>query len=284
MGKRTSPTVRRRRLAAELRRLRAENGIKAVDVAKELGCSISKISLMESGRVSVSVGDSRLMLEMFGVNGEERDALVELARRSKERGWWHSYNGTLPEWFEVYIGLECEASSLRSYEAEYMPGLLQTEEYMRGLAVGERHMTRSEEIDRAVSMRVDRQKLLAGDDAPRFWTVLNEAVLRRQVGSDDVTRAQLQRLLEAGRQGNITVQVLPFSAGVHVSMVGSFHLLGYPEPVDPDVVFVEYLTGGLYMEEPADVDRYKLAYDHLVATALPVAKSTALIREIMKEL
>src|ERR1700716_1732365 len=260
MGKRTSPTVRRRRLAIELRRLRAENGIKAADVAKELGYSPGKISQMETARVSISVPDARAMLEMYGVNGDQRDTLVDLARTSRKRGWWQAYNDTLHQWFQFYVGLETETSELRSYQAEYVPGLLQTGDYQRALLAVELKKWSDEEVDQLVALRKDRQQLLGCEDTPRLSIILNEGALRRLVGTPQVMHGQLRRLLDAGREEHITIQVLPFAAGAHVVMVCSFMLLSFPEPADTDVVYLENIAGAHYLEEREDVQRYRLAF------------------------
>lgn len=291
MGRRISPTVRRRRLAMELRQLRDEADIKASDVAKELGCSAGKISQMETCRVSISVPDTKAMLEMYGITGEYRDALVELARTAKQRGWWLPYADTMRPWFQQYVGFETETSVARAYQSEYVPGLLQTDEYQRSLAVAERGVLAAdgkswseEELDQLVALRKGRQELLAGEDTPRFWFILNEAVLRRWVGTPEIMHAQLNRLLEVGRQDNVTIQVLAFASGAHVAMTGPFMLLEFLEPIDPDVVYVEHLTGARYIEDADEVKRYRLAIEDLMASALSRTRSASLIREVMKEL
>jgi len=284
MGIRSSPILRRRRLATELRKLRDGAGVKAADVARELGCSPGKISQMETGRVSISVPDTKAMLELYGVDGDRRDALVELARAAKLRGWWLPYAGAMHPWSQHYVGLETEAAVILAYQSEYLPGLLQTEPYLRALLAGEITPWSAEEVDRLVELRRARQQVLTGADAPRCVFLLNEAALRRLVGSPQVMRDQLHRLLEAGRQDNVIVQVLPFTAGAHPAMTGPFVYLSFPDPADVDVVYVEYLTGALYLESVSDVGAYNEAFSRLATTALSRTRSTALIREIMKEL
>jgi transcriptional regulator with XRE-family HTH domain len=284
MGIRTSPVVRRRRLANELRRIRSDAGIKASDVALELGCSAGKISQMETGRVGISVPDTKAMLELYGVTGERRDDLVELARTAKQRGWWLPYIDTMQSWFQPYVGLETESSMLRTYQSEYVPGLLQTEEYQRFLLAAEPHGWSADEVDQFVALRKGRQEILAGPDAPRFCFILNESVVRRWVGRREVMLGQLQRLLEAGRQDNVTILVLPFTAGAHAAMTGAFMLVEFPDPADPPFVYLEYLTGARYIEEDQEVARYRVAFEDLTASALSRTRSAALIREVIKEL
>lgn len=282
MGNRISPTVRKRRLAIELRRLRDESGIKAAEVARELGCSPGKVSLMETGRVSITVPDTKAMLEIYGINGEQRDAFVELARHAKQRGWWVAYNDTMHPWFQQFVGLETETSVLRTYESEFIPGLLQSEDYQRALLAHEITPWTEEEVDQFIALRKDRQQILDGDT--RFWFILNEAALRRWIGTPEVIHAQLKRLNDIGKQGNVTIQVLPFAAGAHSAMTGAFQLLEFPDPVDPDVIYVEHLVGARYLEEDHEVRAYRLAFEDLMASALSRTRSASLIREVMKEL
>jgi transcriptional regulator with XRE-family HTH domain len=284
MGIRSSPIVRRRRLANELRRIRDEAGIKASDVAAELGCSPGKISQLETGRVSISVPDTKAMLEFYGVSGDRRDELVELARAAKQRGWWLPYADSMRSWFAPYVGLETESSVLRGYQSEFVPGLLQTEEYQRALLAAEPADRSAREVDQLVALRKGRQEILTGPDAPRSCFVVNEAVLRRCVGRREVMAGQLQRLLEAGRQDGVTIQVLPFASGAHAAMTGAFMLVEFPDPADPPFVYVEHLTGARYIEEDGEVARYRVAFDCLVAGALSKTRSAALIREVCKEL
>lgn len=284
MGIRVSPTLRRRRLAIELRRLRDEAGIKAAEVALELGCSPGKVSQMETGRVSISVPDTKAMLEMYGISGEHRAALVELARTAKQKGWWLPHSSAILPWFAQYIGLETESSILRTYQSECVPGLLQTEQYQRALLANEFKPWSTEEVDRFVALRKGRQEILCVPDAPRFWFVLNEAVLRRRIGTAQTMRGQLQRLLEVGRLDHVTLQVLPFAAGAHVAMTGAFMLIEFPDLDDPDVVYLEHLGGAHYIEDDDEVRRYKVAFTDLMASALSRTRSASLIRDAIKEL
>jgi transcriptional regulator with XRE-family HTH domain len=283
MGIRTSPTLRRRRLAMELRRLRDEAGIKAAEVAVELGCSPGKVSQMETGRVGISVPDTKAMMELYGITGEHRAVLVELARTARQKGWWQPHSTAIMPWFQRYIGLETESSILRNYESEFVPGLLQVEDYQRALLAGDLTPWSTQQIDRMVALRKGRQQILSGPGAPRFWFILNEAVLLRRIGQPETMQAQLQRLLEVGRAPNVVLQVLPFAAGAHVAMTGAFMLVEFPDPGDPDVVYLEHLTGAAYIEEDDEVTRYKLAFNDLMVSALSKTRSASLIREVIKE-
>lgn len=284
MANRTSPTVRRRRLAAELRRLRKESGKNRDEVAEFVGVAPATITKVEGGSATPRVADVALMLELYGVTGDRREVLLTLAREARRRGWWHQYTGAIPQWFEVYVGLEEEASKIRAYQPEIVDGRLQTEGYMRALILAELRVPPDEEIDRRVAVRTKRQERLAGDDAPDMWFVLNEAAIRRQVGGPAVMREQLRYLTEVSRRNNVTLQVLPFTTGAHPATHGAFHVLGFPAPVDPDVVYVEYRQGSIYLEREPDVDAYTRLLDHLRARALGPDESRALIARVADEM
>jgi transcriptional regulator with XRE-family HTH domain len=261
-----SPTVRRRRLAAELRRLREAADMTIDDVADELECSASKVSRIETGQVGVTPRDARDMLELYHVTGEPLEALVQLARDARKKGWWHAYGEVFTG---AFVGLEAEAATLRSYQALLVPGLLQTEDYMRPVFRAGRPDASEAEIQRRVAARLERQKLLVEADPPQFWTVIDEAVIRRPVGGPEVMAGQLRHLVKlAASLPHLTVQLLPFAAGAHAGMEGPFLILGFPEKADPDVVYVENTTAMGYLEEPVDIDRYTLMFDHLRAAAL----------------
>lgn len=283
MSTRISPTVHRRRLAMELRRLRTEAGIKADEVARELACSPGKISQMETGRVSITVSDTKAMLELYGVTGERRDELLELARTAKQRGWWHPYGDALYPWARHYIGLETGVSAIRGYRTTLVPDLLQTEDYQRAALARDSRVSDTE-LDRLVELGRRRRELLDGPDAPQLWFVLDETVLRRRVGSAQVMRAQLDHLLEAGHRPNITVQVLPYAAGALPATTGSFTLLEFPDLADPAVVHIRYVTGALYLQNDEDVQVYRGLLDDLTANALSKTRSAALIKEAATDL
>jgi transcriptional regulator with XRE-family HTH domain len=260
-----SPTVRRRRLAMELRRLRETAELTIDEVGEKLECSASKISRIETGHVGVTPRDVRDMLEVYGIDDDEREALVQLAREARKKGWWHAYNEVFTGSF---VGLESDASSLHTHQALLVPGLLQTEDYTRAVIRAIRPDAPETDVGRRVDARMTRQKLLYEAHPPEYWAVLDEAVLHRAVGGPRIMREQLLRLVELAALPHVTLQVVPFSAGAHAGLEGPFLILGFPEQADPDVVYVENTTTGVYLEQPSDVHRYTLMFDHLRAAAL----------------
>jgi len=286
MPVRPSPTVRRRRLRYELRRLRDEHGLTIEQVQERSGGDIKapSISRWENGERSVRPTDLRLLLDIYGVDGERREALLTLARQAKERGWWQSYASAIPEWFQVYVGLEAEAARIREYAAELVPGLLQTPEYYRAFLRTAPAVGSEEEISRKIEVRVARQDRLTGEDPAEYWAVLNEAVIRRAVGGAEVMRAQLEHIAEVAGLAHVSVQVLPFGAGAHPAMDGAFSIVGFPEAADPEVVYLENQAGSLYLEEAAEIDRYARMFSHLIAKALDPEESRRLIARIAADL
>jgi transcriptional regulator with XRE-family HTH domain len=286
MPVRPSPTVRRRRLRYELRRLRDEHGLTIEQVQERSGGDIKapSISRWENGERSVRPTDLRLLLDIYQVDGERREALLTLARQAKERGWWQSYASAIPGWFQVYVGLEAEASTIRVYEAELVDGLLQTPDYYRAFLRAAPAAAADDEADRKIEVRRTRQQRLTGEDPPEYWAVLNEAVIRRVVGGAEMMRAQLRHITDMAELPHVNVQVLPFAAGVHPAMDGSFRILGFPEPSDPDVVYLENQAGSLYLEEAAEIDRYARMFSHLIAKALDPEESRRLIARIAADL
>jgi hypothetical protein len=278
-----SPTVRRRRLALELRRFREAARLTCEEVAEHLECSASKISRIETGRVSVAPRDVRDMLELYGASGQQRDSLVQLARESRQKGWWHAYSDAIQPRFATYIGLESAASEIRIYEVALIPALLQTVDYARAVITAGSVGADGEAAERTLAVLMARQPLLTGDDPPRLWAVLDEAALRRRVGGSGLMRLQLEHLLALSSLANVALQVLPFGAGAHPAMGRPFVILAFPQRADPDVVYLEDLTSALYVEDVDEVDRYNEFFNHLRATALSFADSTALITSILKE-
>jgi len=286
MPSRTSPTVKRRRLAAELRRRRDEAGMTIEEVAEHLEWSTAKISRIENARVSVLPRDVKFLLRTYGAEEgtDEWEALLVLARESRQKGWWHAYGDAIPEWFETYVGLEADATTLRTYESEVVPGLFQTEDYARTVYRTVMIKAGNDQIEKEVAVRMARQERLTGADAPQIWSVINEAVIRRVVGGPEIMRPQLVKLAQVSEWPNVTLQVLPFSAGAHAGMDGAFMILGFPEPTDPEVVYVNYYTGTVYLEKPQESDQYGLMFNHLRAAALPVDQSRDLIDRVADEL
>jgi transcriptional regulator with XRE-family HTH domain len=278
-----SPTVRRRRLALELRRLRESAKLTCEEVAERLECSASKISRVETGRVSVSPRDVRDMLEIYGAPPEQRDSLVQLARDSRQKGWWHAYGDTVQPHFATYLGLESAASEIRIYEVNLIPGLLQTQDYARAvIAAGMVNSPRAD-IERHVALRMERQRL-ARSSPPKVWAVLDEAALRRQVGGPEVMREQLEYLRELASLRNVNLQVIPFGGGAHPAMGRPFVILVFGETIDPDVVYLEDLTSALWVENVDEVDRYNVFFNHLRASALSFEESGALITAALKDM
>jgi transcriptional regulator with XRE-family HTH domain len=275
-----NPTLRARRLAVELMRRREASGLSREEAARRLEWSTSTIFRIETGRSRPQPGNVRVLLDLYGVTGSERDGLIQLAREARQPGWWHSFRDVLPNPYEVYIGLEGGAASIRNFEPVVVPGLLQTEDYARAMFKGGPRELERDEIERRVEVRLARQQILTRDDRPRLWAVIDEAVIHRLVGDPAVMRAQLGHLIDTAEQGRTTVQVVPYRAGAHAGTTGPFVILDFPEPTDPAVVYVETLAGDIYLEERADVNRYTIAFDRLLAAALHPDDSVRLIQQV----
>jgi len=279
-----SPTVRRKRLTTELRRLREQAGLTCEDVGQRLECSGTRISRMETGRISARPGDVRELLEIYGVTGAEADSLVQLARDARRKGWWHSYGRVLPPWFEAYIGLESDAARLRDFQPLVVPGLLQTEGYARAVLRAAPHAGRGEDIDRQVALRMQRQAILDQASPPEAWLVISESVLRMRVGGPAVMRAQLRRLADLAARTDLTIQVLPSGTAAQVQAVSPFTMLEFADAADPAVVYLEHLTGGVFVENEDEVRRYRVVFDHLRAEALGTVESADLITRVAASL
>nr|WP_039820603.1 helix-turn-helix transcriptional regulator [Nocardiopsis halophila] len=278
---RYSPTVRRRRLSLELRRLREAAGLTASQAAKQLEWDTSKITRMERNEWKrPNPRDIKDLLDVYRVEERERrEAMVELARQSRQKGWWAAHDDLLGS--GTYIGLEAEASVIRTFQLGVVPGLLQTPAYAEALMRG--FGTNEEVIPRRVAIRMERQQVLTGEHPARLWAVVDEAALVRPIGGPDVMKEQLERLIAvAAEQGNVHIQVLPFSAGAHAGLGGHFVLLEFPE--DPAVVYVESSTDDLYLESLEDLQRYRLLYDHVQASALSVAQSHEYLKDLASKI
>lgn len=273
-----SPTVRRRRLGMELRRLREASGLMIEDVAKHLECSMSRVSRIETGKSVARIRDVRDMLDLYAVGDQEqREQLLTLAKEAQQRGWWTEYEAVLSAGLDTYVGLEASAASIRSFQTHLVPGLLQTEEYARALIRATRRTESLENVDRMIALRSRRQTMLANSDYLEMWAVIDEAVLRRPIGGLAVMRAQLTRLLEAGDLPSVTIQVLPFARGAHAGVDGAFTIIGFPDPTDLDVVYVDCPAGNIFLEKEKDVRRHTTWFDHLRAAALPPDESAEFI-------
>lgn len=285
MPRSPSPTVRGRRLRYELRRLRDEAGLTRDEAARRLDWFGSKVSRIETGQSRVQTGDVRDLLEVYGVTDAATvDALVQLAREARKRGWWTRYTDVLGS--GAYVGLEAEASALRTYQPQTVPGLLATEGYTRALIHSALIRATPDEVERRVQARMARQDILTRPDAPEIWAVLDEPVIRRPVGGPAVMRAQLQHLIDLTSDSNstITIQVLPLAVGSHPGLDGPFVILDFASAEDPSVVHLETATDGLYLEETTEIDRYTLKFDHLRASALSTDESAALIAQVAAEM
>ncbi len=282
----SSPTVKRRRLAAELHTCREQAGLTIDDVAQRLEWSAAKISRIENARVRVLPRDVKHLLRIYRVKEDspEWDLLITLARESHQKGWWHPYGDAMGESFRTYVGLEAAATTLRTYESECVPGLLQTEDYARTIIRSALSARTNEDIDKNVAVRIARQSLLTQDQPPELWAVVSEAGIRSLVGGAAVMRAQLDRLLEASHQPSTTLQVMPFSAGAHAGMAGAFTILSFAEPADPEVIYVTCSSGSLFLEKPEELRRCALTFNHLRAAALSMGQSRDFITRIRTEL
>lgn len=265
----------------ELRRLREAAGLTIDQVAERLECSASKISRIETGQSGATPRDVRDILVVYGVPEDESDLLLQIAREARQKGWWQLYGTVLTG---AYVGLEAAADAIQAYEALVVPGLLQTEDYARAMIHAARPDIDATEIDKRVRVRVGRQSLLTQDDPLDLWVVLDEAVLHRPVGGRSVMRSQLEHLVVSAELPNVTLQVLPFAAGAHAGMDGTFSILLYQEPPNQNVVFAANAAGGLFLEKDEELHRYAFIFDHLRANAMRPEESLAMIASLAKEL
>ncbi|MFF4834712.1 helix-turn-helix domain-containing protein [Streptomyces sp. NPDC001315] len=282
MASNVNPTVRRRRLGQELRRLRELKGMTAEEVAERLLVSQSKISRLENGRRSISQRDVRDLCGVYEVEDVRIvDSLMQMAKDSRQQGWWHSF-GDIP--YSVYIGLETDAASLRVYDPQVVPGLLQTRQYAEALIAGALPETASADIEKRVQVRMRRQERISTPENPlRLWTVLDEAALKRVVGNKSLMRDQLEHLVEQSQLPHVTVQVIPFDMGAHPGLNGQYAILEFPDAADSSVVYIEGVTSDLYLEKANDVQKYSVMYEHLRAQALNVDQSRQFIADIAKD-
>ncbi|MET8333037.1 helix-turn-helix transcriptional regulator [Streptosporangium canum] len=278
----TSPTVRRRRLASELRRLRIEHGLSMQEVAERMDLTAASISRMETGRRGIRPRDLRAFLDMYGVAETGREPLLALAKEARQRGWWQNYGDVLPGEYATLIGLEAEAASTRTYQQTLVPGLLQTAEYARSVIAASRPGDTPEDVERRASVRMERQKRLTGQDPLELSVILGEGVVHQHVGTAQITADQFHHLAEASRRPNVMIQILPYRAGAHPAMTGSFTIVGFPAPSDLDVIYLENMSSGLYLEDAADVRRYVTVFDYLRAAALSPADTTAMLMDASK--
>ncbi|EFE83273.1 DNA-binding protein [Streptomyces albidoflavus] len=277
-----NPTVRRRRLGQELRRLRELKGMTAEQVAERLLVSQSKISRLENGRRSISQRDVRDLCGVYEVEDHRIvDSLMQMAKDSRQQGWWHSF-GDIP--YSVYIGLETDAASLRAYDPQVVPGLLQTRPYAEALIRGAIPEISPADAEKRVQVRMRRQDRVSSPENPlRLWTVMDEAALHRAVGTPEVMKEQLEHLVQMSELPHVTVQVIPFSTGAHPGLNGQYAILEFPDSTDSSVVYIEGVTSDLYLEKSNDVQKYSVMYEHLRAQALNPEDSRDYIAKMARE-
>ncbi|MEV0998506.1 helix-turn-helix transcriptional regulator [Nonomuraea sp. NPDC050202] len=280
----SGPTALRILLGSQLRKLREAKNVTREEAGHLIRGSESKISRMELGRVGFKERDVADLLTLYGVVDQQaRAAVLDLVATANEPGWWHRFNDVLPTWFQAYVGLEEAAARIRTYEVQFVPGLLQTKEYARAVVTAGAAGIGAEEIARRVDLRLERQRMLDRPDGPVFWAVIDEAALRRPIGGAEVMRAQIEHLIDLMRQPNITIQVMPFSFGGHSAEGGAFSILRFPDSDLPDVVYVEQLASALYLDKREDVDRYTEVMERLCAVSTTPDETIELLRTIAEE-
>ena len=279
------PTVRRRRLGAELRRLREAHSLKLEEVAERLGLAPSTLSRIETGKAPTKSAYLSALLDQYQVDDPGvRKVLVDMAREGHRKGWWSIYDDVLPSGFDIYVGLEAEASGLRSYETDVVHGLLQTTDYALAVLRELRPRDSEEQLQRVVDLRMRRQRLLDQDPPLDLWLILDEGAIRRNVGGSAVMRRQLEQLVQASRWSNVTLQILSFASGAHAGLTGPFAILEFPERTDSDVAYTESVGGMIYLEKDREVRACVEAFDRMRAAALSPVASVDLIQQVSREL
>jgi len=284
VGGRSGPTALRIALGAQLRRLREASSITTAEAGEAIRATHSKISRLERGRSGAKQRDVDDLLNLYGVTDDtEREQLLILARQANAPGWWQQYSDILPKWFELYVGLEKAASIIRTYEVQFVHGLMQTEDYARAVILIANAHAPAAEVDRRVSLRMRRQQLLFQPDAPELWAVLDEAALRRPPDGPKVMRAQLEHLLQITELPNVTLQIVPFHVGPHAAAGGPFTILRFSEPDVPDAVYLEQLNSALYLDQPDDVISYLTVMNQLCVQAETGTSSRAILSELLRQ-
>ncbi|GAA3390631.1 helix-turn-helix domain-containing protein [Cryptosporangium minutisporangium] len=279
------PTARRLQVGAQLRQLREGRGLTRAEAGWAIRSSESKISRMELGRVGFKERDVVDLLRLYGLDGGDETArLLTLVREANAPGWWHAYQDVLSPWFQNYLDLEQAAELIRTYEVQFVPGLLQTAAYARAVINLGHGSCLPAEVERRVELRMARATILGRPDPPLLWAVLDEAVLRRPIGGVDVLREQVEALLRATELPNVRLQVIPFGAGGHPAAGGAFSILRFPHPDLSDVVYVEHLTTALYLDKAEDVDLYAAAVGQLFIEAEPPQRTPDILRRTLRDL
>ncbi|MGW2345082.1 helix-turn-helix domain-containing protein [Streptomyces sp. NPDC001661] len=278
--RRPAPTVGQVVLGRRLRDLREARGLKREEAARPLRVASATIRRMETAEVALKIPYVQMLLEQYEVPEREIEAFVALAEEANLPGWWQRFHDVLPDWFSLYVSLEGAASMIRAYEPHFVPGLLQTEAYARAVFdAGTVGRSRPDEVDRHIDLRMARQSLLDREDSPHLWVVMDETVLRRTPGGPDVLRGQLDRLIEAVRRPNVTLQIAEFATGPHPGTFGPFTLFRFPVRELPDMVYSEYVTGALYLDARDEVGMHLEVLDHLVAQAAGAERTLEILRE-----
>jgi hypothetical protein len=283
-ARQSSPTVLRMILGRQLQALREKARMTHEEAGQAIYSSEWTIRRMERAEGGLKPLTVKSLLMAYGITDvREIDAFLALARDASKPGWWHSYDDVLPSWFRVAVGLEESAASIRAYEPQVVPGLLQTREYARAITAASFPAESSGDTERRVALRMARQDLLHRADPPDYLAVLEETVLRRPIGGPQVMREQIEHLIDAAAKPNITIQILPFAAGWHPAMYGMFNLFLFPDHALPDVVYGEALTSAYYLNKPEETARHAHALDQMCATAASPEQSITVMREILKE-
>jgi transcriptional regulator with XRE-family HTH domain len=269
-------------LGNQLRRLREGLGITQVEAGDVIRASPAKISRLESGRSPLKRRDAADLLTRYGIHDEtQRSAFLDLVGKSGARGWWHAYSDLVPGWFQTYVGLEAASALIRGYEVQFVPGLLQTQDYARTVIALGHPLADNQEMERRVALRIARQNLLTQVRPPAVWTVIDEAALRRPLGGRQVMRAQLEHLREAATWPNVTVQIMPFDRGGHAAAGGPFTMLRFAEPALPDIVYLEQLTSATYLDKREDTDHYLSVMNQLCVEGLPAADTPGFLTSLI---
>ncbi|MFI6347915.1 helix-turn-helix domain-containing protein [Streptomyces sp. NPDC050560] len=282
---RSAPTIGQLVLGRQLRTLREKAGISREQAGGMLHVTPGTVRRMETAEVALKLPYVRLLLPAYGLPPRDVEVFARLVDEANQPGWWRRFHDVLPEWFSGYVSLEEAAKTIRSYEPHFVPGLLQTEDYARAvLTSGSVGRADPERVERHVALRLERQSMLTRPDAPKFWAVIDETVLLRPVGPDEVMRAQVDRLIEASELPNVTLQIAELAAGHHPGTYSPFVLFRFAVPEVPDMVYVEYLTGALYLDQPDEVSAHMEAMDRMVAHAETATGTRAVLEEYRRGL
>jgi transcriptional regulator with XRE-family HTH domain len=278
-----NPTIQRRRLGNELRRARERAGRTQDEAAERIDAAASKISRLELGQSGIKLTDLAVLLDFYGVDGEQAESMRDLARAGRQHGRWSGYRNVVPDWFRQYVDLEADASEIRWYQPEVMPGILQVEAYIRAMNATAHPRPTDEELDRQVRVRLERQAILDRPDAPDLGFILSESALRRHIGDVATMSAQLGHLASIGERPNIELQVLPFDAQTYETASFNFIVLRFGHDATSDVIYLEDYTDAVYLDRPDAVRAYTRLWNRLQAAALGPVESRHLILQVAED-